>query len=266
MRGQGRNEVGRRDGRGREAWAGAAMRLLAAFAVALCAGGIATADPTNGSAGSAAEHGLGPGRLQQLIAASVAASLELPAESVRVELLGRVPELPADEGTECTVASRGAGPCVGSVPFDARISRGGVLVREETVRARVEVLQEVVVAARSLPRDATLTEDDVRLASRWVRELPVRAATSTADVVGKRLGVALPTAGEIQRGMLREVILVKRGKAVRIELDEGGLHISALGTSEEDGAQGALIKVRNSSSNRTLWARVVAPAAVRVEF
>jgi flagella basal body P-ring formation protein FlgA len=39
-----------------------------------------------------------------------------------------------------------------------------------------------------------------------------------------------------------------------------------LGLSEEDGMQGAIIKVKNMSSKRTIYARVLGESLVGVEF
>jgi len=59
---------------------------------------------------------------------------------------------------------------------------------------------------------------------------------------------------------------VKRGKIVCINLERGPLKISTIGISEEDGARGAIIRVRNVSSNRMVYARVVGANTVQVEF
>jgi flagella basal body P-ring formation protein FlgA len=42
--------------------------------------------------------------------------------------------------------------------------------------------------------------------------------------------------------------------------------ISAMGLCEEDGAQGDLIRVQNTSSKKTVFARVMGASLVKVDF
>jgi flagella basal body P-ring formation protein FlgA len=59
---------------------------------------------------------------------------------------------------------------------------------------------------------------------------------------------------------------VKRGKLVQIFLDSGYMKITTTGLSEEDGAEGSTIKVRNLTSNKIIYARVIGDAKVRIDF
>jgi flagella basal body P-ring formation protein FlgA len=60
--------------------------------------------------------------------------------------------------------------------------------------------------------------------------------------------------------------LVKRGEAVTMTARKGGILVTARGTAQQDGIEGAQIKVRNSSSQKEILCRVRAPGQVEVEF
>jgi flagella basal body P-ring formation protein FlgA len=66
--------------------------------------------------------------------------------------------------------------------------------------------------------------------------------------------------------MLKSVKTIKRGKMVKIVLESGPMTIMTFGLCEEDGNRGDFIKVRNTSSNKTFYARVVDDSSVRIEF
>jgi flagella basal body P-ring formation protein FlgA len=44
------------------------------------------------------------------------------------------------------------------------------------------------------------------------------------------------------------------------------MKITTTGLSEEDGAEGSTIKVRNLTSNKIIYARVIGDAKVRIDF
>jgi flagella basal body P-ring formation protein FlgA len=60
--------------------------------------------------------------------------------------------------------------------------------------------------------------------------------------------------------------MIKRGNVVRIVFDSDDFNITTVGISEEDGAIDKVIKVRNISSNKTIYARVTGNSLVKVEF
>jgi flagella basal body P-ring formation protein FlgA len=66
--------------------------------------------------------------------------------------------------------------------------------------------------------------------------------------------------------MLKTVKTIKRGKMVKIVLENGPMMIVTFGLSEEDGSRGDFIKVRNISSNKIVYAKVIDDSSVRVDF
>jgi flagella basal body P-ring formation protein FlgA len=66
--------------------------------------------------------------------------------------------------------------------------------------------------------------------------------------------------------MLRDVPLVKRGRLVKMFLSNGLINISTVGQIQEDGAMGSLVRVKNMTSQRVVYARVVGDSLVQVDF
>ena len=86
------------------------------------------------------------------------------------------------------------------------------------------------------------------------------------EATGKIMAVSIRPNTEITRNMLKELMPVKKGKMVHIILDNGAMKIMAMGLSEEDGAEGAIVKVRNITSSKTIYARVIGQSKVKVDF
>lgn len=170
------------------------------------------------------------------------------------------------EEIRCAVQSRVEEDYIGDTSFMIKFYDGDALLKETYVRVSLEVQRDVVVAARNLVKNQEITDTDVSVVKKWVKGTSLNAINSAAEAIGKMPVVNLRTDAEITRNILKEPLLVKRGGMVRILLEEGRLSITTLGVSEQDGVAAAVIKVKNVSSNKILYARVVGDAVVRVEF
>lgn len=190
-----------------------------------------------------------------------------PQDSARIEFLSRPPEVTGLSGKiSFRIESKQGESYAGDTTFIIGIFQNGVLFKEESVRVRIEVLRDFVVSARSLAKDTILNATDLTVQKKWVRSIPLNALTAQEEAVGKLLSMSVRPNTEILRNMVKEVMAVKRGKLVHVYLDNGPMQITSTGLSEEDGVEGSLVKVRNLSSNKTIYARVIGNAKVRVDF
>jgi flagella basal body P-ring formation protein FlgA len=117
-----------------------------------------------------------------------------------------------------------------------------------------------------LTRDQTITAEDICVIKKWVKCLPDKIATVPDEVIGKALTVNIRQNNEIARNVLKEPRLVKKGNVVQILLDNGEFTITTMGISQENGISEALIRVKNVSSNKIIYARVVNDSLVKVDF
>jgi len=66
--------------------------------------------------------------------------------------------------------------------------------------------------------------------------------------------------------MLKEIPLVRKGKMVKIVFDNGPMQIVTVGLSEEDGVAGNIVRVKNITSNKIIYARVLSDSVVGIGF
>ena len=186
---------------------------------------------------------------------------------MRVEFLSRTADLHVQgEKISCKVRSRHDEPYIGDSNFTVGIYDDGTLLREESIHVRMEVALDVVVSTRYLPRDMEIDSDSVKLVRKWFNQMPIHTLTQIEDVVGKHLYSDVRQNTEIKRNMLKAVKTMKRGKMVKMILESGPMTIVTFGLSEEDGSRGDFIRVRNTSSNKTVFVKVVDDSSVRIEF
>jgi flagella basal body P-ring formation protein FlgA len=190
-----------------------------------------------------------------------------PKDRLRVEFFGPMPEVTVSGGQpDVQVRSRAGEHYIGRTSFTVRFSKGDTVVREETVRVRIEVFTDVVVSTRGIMRDTVIGSDDVTVTSKWKDTAATGILTDAAEVIGKKAVMRLNAGTEITRTMLRSAPVVKKGEVVRIVLESGPMVISAVGLCQEDGGKGDLVRVQNMSSKKIIFARVMGTSLVRVDF
>ena len=206
-------------------------------------------------------------RIKALLQGYIEANMPWPKGMLRIVYPVKINDL-AIQGDKITheIVTKMNDGYVGDGLFAVRFYDHGYLVREETVRLVMELVREVVVSDKVLNKDRIIKSDDVHIVKKWFRRIPLNTVSSIEEVVGKRMSASIRPNTEITRNMLKEPIMIKRGNMVKIVLDTGPMQIAALGLSEEDGMQGAIIRVKNMSSKRTIYARVLGESLVGVEF
>ena len=207
------------------------------------------------------------GRLKAIMQDYIEGNMPWPKSDFRIVYPVKLNalDIPGDRITHEIVTKMNDG-CIGDGLFAIRFYNRGYLAREETIRVVMEVAREVVVSDKVLNKDRIIKFEDVRLVRKWFKQIPLNAISELGEAVGKRMGTSIRPNVELTRNMLKEPIMVKRGNMVKIVLDTGPMQIAALGLSEEDGMQGAVIRVKNMSSRKTIYAKVLGESLVGVEF
>ncbi|OAG28590.1 hypothetical protein TH606_01130 [Thermodesulfatator autotrophicus] len=144
--------------------------------------------------------------------------------------------------------------------------------QNDRVLARVRVMGfmeaylPVLVAQRPLGRHEVIDESDVALEKRPVSRLPQDAINSLENALGKRLKVSVRPGQVIRAYALEVPPVVKRGKIVRIVARGPNFMVTALGEARQNGRPGEIIRVRNLSSKKEIFAQVVNAGTVEVKF
>lgn len=205
--------------------------------------------------------------IEEAIRAYVAKNIFQTGRDTRIDFPGGISDVTLD-GKDLTwqVQSRRNEDFFGNTSFSVRFYEDGRLLDEKIIKARLEVLMHVVVSSRSLGRDTVISPDDVRVMARWFTRPPRNIVSSLDGVVGKKLRTGVRPNTEITRNRLEDVPAVMKGKPVKIVVDNGLMGITTIGISEQDGMHGELVKVKNASSHKTIYGRVVDNSLVKVEF
>ncbi|MEN6620517.1 MAG: flagellar basal body P-ring formation chaperone FlgA [Smithella sp.] len=205
--------------------------------------------------------------LNHAIGLSIEKNMPWAKDSMRFEVLTPLPEigLPSRK-ISWKVEIKGNENYLGDTYFILKLYSKGVLFREEPIKVRIEILQDFVVSSKNLGRDSIINVNDVSVQKKWVRSIPLNSISSIDDVIGKTLCVSLRSNAEISRNMIKEVTAVKRHKMVQVILDNGPINIMTMGMAEEDGVEGSFVRVRNISSNKIIYARVIGESRVKIDF
>jgi flagella basal body P-ring formation protein FlgA len=189
-------------------------------------------------------------------------------DEAKIEFTGQIPDISnlQEKGLQVDIEKSGAGEYVGEVPIIVRLADKKGQRRSFTVHTRIEAARDIVVAGEALEYGRILTAADVRVKKKWVRRIDPKLVASSDQVEGKRLAANIPVGGEITTYVLKEPKLVKRGGVVRLQLERGAIFISTLAICEEDGVRGALVRIKNMSSNRIVYAKVKGENHVVIDF
>jgi len=133
------------------------------------------------------------------------------------------------------------------------------------VSGRAAMMIEVSVLSEPVQAGTILAAAQVVTARVPASGVPGDALTTAREIVGtetvRRLGAGRP----LRVADVREPVLVRRGEAVTLMLENGSLRLSALGKALEDGAKGAPVRILNLDSKREVRGIVVDRKQVRVQ-
>lgn len=134
------------------------------------------------------------------------------------------------------------------------------------VPARVQVYDQVVVAARPMSRGALLGVGDIEVREMDVTALAGGYLSSPEQAVGRMLRRNVQLGAAIGPGMVELPRIIRRGERVQILARSGGMEVRMEGEALEDGAKGEVIRVRNRSSRRSVEGLVAGPGTVEVRL
>jgi flagellar basal body P-ring formation protein FlgA len=190
-----------------------------------------------------------------------------PSGNVRINILARLSDIVLpQESVTFEVSNEPTEDFIGNTNFPVKFYSGKNLVKEETVRVGIEVLTDVVVSKRELLKNREITAEDVYIQKKWLKRIPTNIVTIPSDIVGKILTFNVRPHSEITKNSIRSPLLIKRGNVVRIIFENDLFSITTVGISEEDGTRDKVIRVKNLSSKKIIYARVTGDSLVRVEF
>ena len=121
------------------------------------------------------------------------------------------------------------------------------------VNAKIEQLQQVVVTADMLSPNTILTQQNLSLADIKTSSLRRTTFANISDLIGARIKYRVRPGQPINPNM---VCFVCKGDLITLSAQANDLSISTKAVAQEDGNIGDTIQVKNSRSNKVVFARV----------
>ena len=134
------------------------------------------------------------------------------------------------------------------------------------VPVKIKVLKHVVVAARPLAANQTLTAQDLRLELMDISDLRQGFLPAREQVVGQQLKYPIAVGMVVPPRGLKLEKVVRRGEQIILVASAGTMEVRMNGTAMEDASVGDKVKVKNSSSQRIVEGIVEAPGIVKVSM
>ncbi len=134
------------------------------------------------------------------------------------------------------------------------------------IRARVEVLKEVVIAKNKIGRGQQISEEDVVLEKRDIAILPKKFYTEPDYLLITQAKTTIPKGSTIFEWMVKEIPLIRHGEEVMIRMLGNNLLIKTKGIVLEDGYPGQKVRLRAKSSKDIIVGKVIALGIVEVKI
>lgn len=157
------------------------------------------------------------------------------------------------------------------LPVDNLVLLGRVGFRVQFLDAGGEVLQErelspdirrkIDAVILTAPRDRghILTREDLKQSPLWIGDDQKGILTSVEDCLGLELSRELSGGDVLREHHLLEPLCTRRGDAVWVTCQIGGLEVRMSGMSTQQGRRGESIRVRNPVSQKDILVHLVGP-------
>ncbi len=157
---------------------------------------------------------------------------------------------------------------VENISYDARTGRfaaslvaaaGTVHETRAEFSGRAIETVELPVLSRAMKKGEIIGDGDIEWLDWQAKRIPRDAITDVADLVGQAARRSLRPDVPLRARDVGEPIVVAKGSAVRLVYRTPIMVLTAGGRALEDGAMGAIIRIRNSKTKVVVEARVDSP-------
>lgn len=197
---------------------------------------------------------------------------------VREAILGAVESRIGQPGAAIDALSITATPVEGAIEAtpapDARTDRPSLFSltvttpqgprRVGSAMATVNVIAQVVRARAPLARGAELTGADVEAWHGPIGRAALKRLPQPREIEGAKTARAIDAGGVLTSDVLTVPPSVRSGQQVKVRAVVDGIVAHGLAIATENGRLGAVVRVVNPDSKRTLVGRVVGPGEVEV--
>lgn len=126
-----------------------------------------------------------------------------------------------------------------------------------TLTAEIEVWRDVVVIRDHLARGERIKTSSLTLQERNIGDLQRGYFTELADVIGNVSKRSLKAGVALNPSMVDLPIIVRRGQAITLRVEQPGLSVNVQGIALKKGRKGDVIKVKNSRTEKVLFGTII---------
>jgi flagella basal body P-ring formation protein FlgA len=134
------------------------------------------------------------------------------------------------------------------------------------VPVQIDVYENVLAAARPLLRGQRIEADDVMPVRHKASKRSRGSFNEPAQIVGMMAKRSIAAGKVFSLSLVEAPRLVQRGEDVTLVAETESLTVRMKGTALADGAEGDVIQVKNSTSNRVVEGIVTRPGIVQVKM
>ncbi len=161
-------------------------------------------------------------------------------------------------------------------PLETQLNNANILAPQVSIRVRctapspwslyvpvkVEVFEEIIVAARTLAKGTVLSAEHLTQAKTNVALLRGGYYASLSNVLGMELKRPIKTGGTITQSLIRAPKVISRGEVVTLEASNASIAVVTQAKALSHGRLGQKIRVQNLNTKRVIDAEVTGPGRV----
>ena len=213
-----------------------------------------------------APEGLPAWLLGRIEAWVVARLPEEPAHAAIPPVASFVPPGLDPAAVEVHIESATQAPLRGRVPLVVSLRRDGEVVARGEVTVEVTLLDERLVAARTLERGEIVRPEHLERRALAPGARPRGEPVAPEALIGRRTKRRVPRGALWQEDWVEDAPLVVRGQPVRVRYERGALRIEGSAIARDEARIGEMVRVQNPTSRRELVGRLGPDGAVHVSF
>jgi len=130
----------------------------------------------------------------------------------------------------------------------------------------VDVFGPVVCSSRNLKKGELIQKKDIYLSRKNITRQPVHVLTDPNKAVGLLAASSIKRETCLMEWMLEKAPILNKGDRVMILAQLGRIRITVPGIILEKGYTGERIRVQNVMSSKEIYARVINPSTVSIDF
>lgn len=164
------------------------------------------------------------------------------------------------------VRKKRADEYAGDVSLVVSFRVNGRQVRKVAVMGRVLVNQDLLKASRKIAMGEVLDRDDLIRVTERQTHMRNNAVPHLEEAVGKRATRTIQPDQVLERNMIEEPPVVRKGDRVVIRAESAAVQVTAVGKVLQDGRSGDPVRVVNLESGREISGTVQGPGQISVAF